>query len=160
MRRALHRSPSGGGSVSAGDHIHASALVIGEKGVLVRGPSGAGKSRLVAALLHAGRAEGRFTGLVGDDRIALASRGGRLVAAGHGGVAGLIERRGLGLCASGTLSPAVVSHVVDLVGETARLPDPAETRVRLEGVELPRLRVLSELSGGDQAALVLFWLFG
>jgi len=157
--RAFHRPLAGCGPVSAGGHHHASALVVGEKGVLVRGASGAGKSRLVVALRRAAEAGGHFARLIGDDRIALDVRGNRLVAAGHPAVAGLIERRGIGLCAERVLAPAVIGHVVDLVLETPRLPEPGGT-IRLEGVELPYLQIDCRLSGSDQAALVLFWLFG
>lgn len=140
--------------------IHASALVVGERGVLIRGASGAGKSRLAAALRHAAAVEGHFAQLVGDDRVALSARGGRLLAAGHPAIAGLIERRGIGLCKAPVLSPAVIGHVVDLVPESSRMPGDTESTVRLEGVNLPYLQVGQSLSGADQAALVLFWLFG
>ncbi len=145
--------------MSEGGYVHASALVVGEKGVLVRGPSGAGKSRLVAALRQAAQAGGRFARLVGDDRVALRVRGGRVLAAGHPVVEGLLERRGIGLCRVAVLSPAVIGQVVDLVAEAPRLPEQGRT-IRLEGVELPYLQVDDRLSGADQAALVLFWLFG
>lgn len=145
--------------MSKGGYVHASAVVLGEKGVLVRGPSGAGKSRLVAMLRHAAEARGRFACLVGDDQLALRAGGGRLLAAGHPAVAGLIERRGIGLCAEPVLSPAVIGHVVDMVPDVARLPEPGLV-IRLEGIELPYLQVDRDLSGADQAALVLFWLFG
>lgn len=145
--------------MSEGGYVHASAVVLGEKGVLVRGPSGAGKSRLVAMLRQAAEARGRFARLVGDDRLALRASGGRLLAAGHPAAAGLIERRGIGLCAEPVLSPAVIGHVVDMVPDVARLPEPGLV-IRLEGIELPYLQVDRGLSGADQAALVLFWLFG
>lgn len=146
--------------MNAAAYLHASALVVGEKGVLVRGPSGAGKSRLVAALKNAAEVGGRFARLIGDDRIALDVKGGRVVAAGHPAVTGLIERRGLGLCRGAALSPAVIGHVVDLVPESPRLPETADETIWLEGVELPYLQIDRRLSGSDQAALVLFWLFG
>lgn len=146
--------------MTALSYMHASALVIGEKGLLILGPSRAGKSRLVASLMRAAVAEGRFSRLIGDDRVGLMARNGRLVAAGHPAIAGLIERRGLGIRPAETLSPAVIGHVVDLVATPPRMPEAADSTIRLEGVDLPYLQVGQGQSGADQAALVFFWLSG
>ena len=48
--------------------VHATAIAIDGKGVLLRGPSGSGKSDLALRLLEAGGV------LVGDDRVALSVR--------------------------------------------------------------------------------------
>ena len=49
--------------------IHASAVLVGTRAVLIRGPSGAGKSRLAFDLILAGRAgQIPLAVLVGDDR--------------------------------------------------------------------------------------------
>ena len=52
--------------------VHASAVLVGNRAVLIRGPSGAGKSRLAFDLILAGRA-GQIAPavLVGDDRVHL-----------------------------------------------------------------------------------------
>ena len=52
--------------------VHASAVLVGNRAVLIRGPSGAGKSRLAFDLILAGRA-GQIPPavLVGDDRVHL-----------------------------------------------------------------------------------------
>ena len=65
--------------------VHASAVRVGERAVLIRGPSGAGKSRLAFDLIVAGRA-GQIPEavLVGDDRVHLEFRDGRLLM-GHVG---------------------------------------------------------------------------
>ncbi|HAP47058.1 MAG TPA: serine kinase, partial [Afipia sp.] len=49
--------------------IHASAVLAGDRAVLIRGPSGSGKSRLAFDLILAGRA-GQLPAvtLIGDDR--------------------------------------------------------------------------------------------
>ena len=62
-----------------GASVHASAVMVGDRAVLIRGPSGAGKSRLAFDLIMAGRA-GQFPTavLVGDDRVHLETAGGQL----------------------------------------------------------------------------------
>ena len=60
--------------------IHASAVLVGARAVLIRGPSGSGKSRLALALLHAAR-QGLlpFARLVADDRAHVEAAHGRLL---------------------------------------------------------------------------------
>jgi HPr Serine kinase C-terminal domain len=88
---------------NADTSIHASAVRTGDRAVLIRGPSGAGKSRLAFDLILAGRA-GQIaeTVLVGDDRVHLDVRSGRLMVRPADVLEGLIEIRGLGIrrCAS------------------------------------------------------------
>ena len=59
--------------------VHASAVLVGHRAVLIRGPSGAGKSRLAFDLILAGRA-GQLPAaiLVGDDRVHLDTVAGEL----------------------------------------------------------------------------------
>ncbi len=80
-----------------GTGIHATAVVYGESGVLILGPSGSGKSALALALLARARDIGVFGALVGDDRVWARAVEGRLVASGSPKLAGLIERRAVGL---------------------------------------------------------------
>ncbi|GGK32181.1 HPr kinase/phosphorylase [Salinarimonas ramus] len=122
------------------DTIHATCVVVGEAGVLIRGASGAGKSRLALDLVEVARARGRFARLVGDDRLRLQASGGRLVARPHPSIAGLVEARGIGLLARPHLPAAIVRLVVDL-SETPpeRLPEPSAFETTILGVRLPRL---------------------
>ena len=122
--------------------IHASCLVIGEAGVLVRGEPGSGKSRLVAELLVRARGLGFFARLVADDRVRVAARHGRLLARPVPAIAGRLEVRGLGLVGLDIEGAAVVRIVVDCSPEPPpRLPEPGEREVTLEGIALPRLTV-------------------
>lgn len=120
--------------------IHASALLVGHDGILIRGPSGSGKSRLAWSLLQS--ADAGFARLVGDDRISLEARHGLLLMRPSGALAGLIEVRGLGILRLPFEPVAVVQAVVDLEApDAARLPDPAAMVVEIEGVTLARLPV-------------------
>jgi HPr kinase/phosphorylase len=121
--------------------IHASAVLVGARAVLIRGPSGAGKSRLALDLIAAGRAgQFPFARLIGDDRVELISAGGRLLVRPAPALAGLLEVRGSGIFRLDHEPSAVVGLVVDLAAADAqRLP---ETRlITLESVKLPRLAV-------------------
>ena len=123
--------------------VHASAVLIGSKAVLIRGPSGSGKSRLAFALIEAGRTGVLpFARLVGDDRVRLAARHGRLVVQPAQELAGLIEIRGLGIRRLAYEPAAVAGLVVDLGPPGAeRLPRPEDAATTIEGVTLPRLAV-------------------
>ena len=123
--------------------IHASAVLIGPRAVLIRGPSGAGKSRLAWDLVEAGRTGALpFARLVADDRVLVEAAGGRLLVRPPPRLAGLIEIRGLGIRRLPHEPVAVVGLVVDLAADdAARLPPPeAETAIVVH-VELPRLAV-------------------
>lgn len=121
--------------------IHASAVLVGARAVLIRGPSGAGKSRLALELIEAPRRGNMiFARLVGDDRIYVEAAGGRLLVRPAPALSGLIELRGLGILQSDHEACAVVGLVVDLDAEDAqRLPERDEAVI--EGIALPRLPV-------------------
>jgi serine kinase of HPr protein (carbohydrate metabolism regulator) len=143
---------------SPGPYIHATALAIGEAGLLIRGRSGSGKSRLALDLLAEASRRGLFVRLVGDDRVAIAAHGGRLVARGHPAIPGQIENRGEGIIELGHEPATVIRLVVDLgagTGAPARLPL-ARPRVSVCEIELPQLRL--EAPGPRQAGIVLDYL--
>jgi serine kinase of HPr protein (carbohydrate metabolism regulator) len=122
--------------------LHASALVVGEAGLLVRGPSGAGKSSLALALIAHARQTAIFAALVGDDRVFVRVRHGRLLARGVPEFAGMVERRFEGVVAVAHEPCAVARLVVDLTGRgqsTPRMPRESDKIVELLGVRLPRI---------------------
>jgi len=128
--------------------VHASAVLVGARAVLIRGPSGSGKSRLALELLEAARTGTLlFARLVGDDRVHLDNTDGRLLARPAEALAGLIEVRGVGLLRMAYEPSAVVGLVVDLAAPDAeRLPDQGRRKTKVSGIELPRLAVASGLA--------------
>ena len=109
-----------------GASVHASAVLVGERAVLIRGPSGAGKSRLALDLILAGRS-GQLPAavLVGDDRVHLDTVAEQLWVRPVRELGGLMEIRGLGIRRCDFVSQAVVGLVVDLAaGDAERLPRP------------------------------------
>lgn len=132
--------------------IHATCILVGEWGVLIRGRSGAGKSSLARALIERAAARGLFARLVADDRVHLECRNGRLLARPPARIAGRIEWHGIGLKDMVHEGAAVIRCIVDLVEQPTRLPEPQERRTLLAGVEVPRLALSRN---GDVAGLVL-----
>lgn len=123
--------------------VHASAVLVGARAVLIRGPSGAGKSRLALGLIDAARTGSlRFARLVGDDRVHLESVNSRLLVRPAQPLAGLIELRGVGILRRDYEPSAVVGLVVDLdAADAQRLP--AKQTIEVNGIEIPRLAVAS-----------------
>jgi serine kinase of HPr protein (carbohydrate metabolism regulator) len=156
--------------------IHASAVILGEAGVLIRGASGSGKSRLALALMAAAKGAGLFARLVGDDRILIEPSNGRLIARGHALIRGQIEQRGAGIVRAPFIAEAVVRLVIDIVpGDKApRYPETADERgngpspdrdfgglasVECAGVILPSLVAPAKAAAADLAGAIL-WRFG
>jgi serine kinase of HPr protein (carbohydrate metabolism regulator) len=138
--------------------VHATALILGDRGLLIQGDSGAGKSTLALSLIRRSGLAGRFARLVGDDQIDLVAKGGRLVAKAPATIAGLVEVHGL--------SPTSADHeaqgVIDLV---IRLVKPAEAprfqengQIEIEGCRLPALHLAA--GNVEAAANVIHAWFG
>jgi serine kinase of HPr protein (carbohydrate metabolism regulator) len=123
--------------------VHASAVLVGSRAVLIRGPSGAGKSRLAVKLIEAARGGlVRFARLVGDDRVHLEVAGRRLLVRPAETLAGLVEVRGVGIIRLPHEPSAVVGLVVDLgAADAERLPAERKEITEIEGIALPRLAV-------------------
>ena len=116
--------------------IHASAVLIGARAVLIQGPAGSGKSRLALALLQAAdRGALPFARLVADDRAHVEAAHGRLLVRPAPALAGLIEVRGLGIRRVPYEPLAVVGMLVELGrAEAERLPDPASRQAEIAGI--------------------------
>ena len=137
--------------------VHASAVCVGEQAILIRGVSGAGKSRLALDLILAGRTGAiAATKLIGDDRVRLDTRNGRVWVSGVPELEGMLEIRGLGIRRCDFTAEADIALVVDLAApDAARLPPPERLRTLISGVELPRIPVAA---GENPLPLVLGFL--
>jgi HPr kinase/phosphorylase len=123
--------------------VHASAVKVGNRAVLIRGPSGAGKSSLAFDLILAGRSgQIPHAVLVGDDRVYLDASAGQLVVRPAPELAGKIEIRGLGIRGCDFAEEAIVGLIVDLGAPDAdRLPPPEALIAQIEGISIPRIPV-------------------
>jgi RNase adaptor protein for sRNA GlmZ degradation len=100
--------------------VHATAVALDGRAVLLLGPSGAGKSDLALRLIDRGWR------LIADDRVALVVQGGRLWASAPSTIAGLIEVRDVGIVAEPAVAEAMVALAIDLAAAIERLPEPGK----------------------------------
>jgi serine kinase of HPr protein (carbohydrate metabolism regulator) len=143
--------------MTAAHNHHASVVLLGDRGVMIRGPSGAGKTSLALQLLDRCRGGGAFGRLVCDDQALLSCRSGRLIARAPQAIAGLAEVRGLGPRAIAHEPAAVVDLIVDLVPAQDVPRFPERMTAELLGVELARLVLgARDLPASGQA--VAAWL--
>lgn len=112
--------------------IHATAVMIGEIGVLLLGPSGSGKSDLALRLVDRGAT------LIGDDYLHAAKIDGGLQVTVPDRIAGLIEVRGVGIMPLPHRPSAPIALAIALSnagdGEE-RLPEPRE--IVIAGAPIP-----------------------
>ena len=141
--------------MSGAGTVHASAVAVGERGVLIRGASGSGKSSLVLGLIDR---DPRTTLLVADDRVVLVAADGRIEAFPPETIAGRLEVRGLGIVTVPYVAPCSIALVVDLLPaeRCPRFPDPRERATVLLGLTLRRL--LLPIGAPDGPARVRFAL--
>lgn len=114
--------------------LHASCVAINGRAVLITGPSGAGKSDLALRLIDRGAV------LVADDYCHLSIKDDRLFVSPPERIAGLIELRGIGICATPFLTGCDVAMVVRLAPEPARMPAEDAT-IFIAGQQLPVIEV-------------------
>jgi len=111
-----------------GRRLHASAVAIDGRGVLILGASGRGKSDLALRLIDRGAV------LIADDQVELAARGGRLQACALATIHGKLEVRGIGIVDCDAAA-APIALVVDLDVAPERMPEPGS--LTLEGIAVP-----------------------
>ncbi len=101
------------------DQIHASAVAVDGKGVLLLGSSGAGKSDLALRLIDEGAV------LIADDRVDVAVADANVSLSPPEALAGLLEVRGIGIVRRPHETKVSLSLVVDLVKpeDVERLPE-------------------------------------
>jgi HPr kinase/phosphorylase len=113
--------------------VHATAVAIDGRAVLLRGPSGSGKSDLALRLIAAGGQ------LVADDQSQLWRDGNAILIRAPATIAGLIEARGVGIMKVDWMPVARLALIADLVApqHVERLPEPSNETIL--GVSLPRI---------------------
>lgn len=110
--------------------IHASAVAIGGRAVLIGGLSGKGKSDLALRLIDRGAQ------LVSDDYSFVKRQGSQLLVSAPATIAGKIEIRGIGIVEYPAESDVPVALFVDLDVTPERLPERSESRF-FAGVPVP-----------------------
>jgi HPr kinase/phosphorylase len=115
--------------------VHATAVAIDGRAILLRGPPGVGKSDLALRLMDCG------ANLVADDQAELRQAGNRICVRAPAEIAGLFEIRGIGILRLKPLEEAPLAMCVDLLplSEIERLP-----RQRFEkilGITIPVIAV-------------------
>jgi HPr kinase/phosphorylase len=120
--------------------VHATALLIGAVGILIRGPSGSGKSALALDLVSRAGMRGEFAAWIADDQVVLEALNGRLIARRPPAIAGLAELRGLGIVAVDHEPAAVIRLVVDLIdpSDLERMPQPDSLKTEICKVSVVR----------------------
>lgn len=140
-------------------NLHATAVVVGESGLLITGRSGSGKSALAVHLVATLHASGDFGVLVSDDQVWLENCDDRLLAEAPDAIAGLVELHGYGPAPTAFEKRAVVDRLVTLV-EPAAAPRYREAiSETVLGVSLPCL-ALPERNVEANVAAILAWLAG
>jgi len=121
-----------GSAAPDGEMLHATAVAVDGRGLILLGASGSGKSAIALRLLaHGAR-------LVADDRVHIRREGGALVARAPRQLRGLIEARGVGILKAEALDSASLVLAADLdAPEGRRLPN--RRFWTCQGVALPCL---------------------
>jgi serine kinase of HPr protein (carbohydrate metabolism regulator) len=127
--------------VNAAENLHATGLVLGGSGIILRGPSGAGKSLLALELIDQWQLRGLGAKLIADDRVDVSAERGRLVIRPPRTIAGLIELRGRGIVTRPYAVRARLDLVVDLVDRLDRMIEEEDLVTEILGIRVGRCPV-------------------
>ena len=122
------------GSRLSSENLHATAVALDGRAVLIAGPSGSGKSDLALRMLDRG-----FV-LVSDDRTIVRKEGTRLVASAPETIKGKLEVRGVGIVEMEHQNNLPVALVVELTRDIQRMPDENRERMIL-GIAIPLVNI-------------------
>jgi serine kinase of HPr protein (carbohydrate metabolism regulator) len=124
-------------------NIHATAIVIGNRGLLFVGPSGVGKSMMAFTCLAVARRQNVRSLLIADDQVFISRDGDRVVATCPPAIAGMMELRGSGIVAIDNITAAPIDLAVQVVSlaDCERLP-PENEEFQLDNIgALPMVRI-------------------
>lgn len=126
------------------ERLHATAIAVGQRAVIIRGASGSGKSDLAlrCLALPASQLIASPARLVSDDQVLVTRDGLSLTVTAPQNLLGRLEVRGLGILEADPVQDAKVVLVVDLVEKKLieRYPDPWPT-FDILGLTVPRLAI-------------------
>lgn len=144
-----------GVAAGSGETLHATAIVVGQTGLLFLGPSGSGKSSAAFACLSEAAVWGWNAALVADDRTILTAQAGRCIASCPEPIRGLIELRGSGIITTRRIARAVMHCAVVLTDPSAstRIPPDDET-FSCNEVTIPLMRLWHNGTAGPLAKLL------
>lgn len=136
-------------------NIHATALKIKTKGIIILGSSGKGKSDLALRLILNQKAK-----LIADDRVDIEVSSKKIMASAPKNIQGLLEVRGVGIVSVGFVKKAKINMVVSLDAEkTERMPEPEF--YDFSGVKVPLVRINpKEVSAPEKVLAALSLLCG
>lgn len=121
------------------ENIHATAILIGERGILITGPSGSGKTTLALALVDHLSRRGFFSRIIGDDQLYVAGHAGRLLCRAPTTIAGLAEVAGLGPRPLAFEPAGIIDLHIRLVGEAEMERFQEEVSELIAGCPVPRM---------------------
>lgn len=122
-----------------GELMHATAVLVGDRGILITGSSGSGKSSIARALIDRAAAKGVFAVLVSDDQCRLRSVSGRLLCAAPASLRGGVEVRGSGLHTVDHEPAAIIHLVAELVEPDLAVRFADQQMIQLQGVKIPHI---------------------
>ncbi len=114
--------------------LHASAVRLSGKGVVLTGRSGRGKSDLALQMIDRGAT------LIADDQVRISREGDRLWADAPARLTGLIEIRGVGILRFPHIRSAL-DLVVDLDVDDEETRLPTALRETWHDIDLPKIRI-------------------
>lgn len=128
-------------------HVHATAITIGNTGLLFMGPSGIGKSMIAFNCMVCARRSGLSAALIADDQVILSRSHAGLIGTCPKSIAGLMEIRGSGIARLPYVASAPLHLAIQLVetGTADRLPPEKETYEIASFGSLPLLRLVREV---------------
>ncbi|MBB3145548.1 serine kinase of HPr protein (carbohydrate metabolism regulator) [Phyllobacterium trifolii] len=120
-------------------HVHATAVLVSDRGILISGPSGSGKSSIASELVRRAAGRGAFAALICDDQCLLQAISGRLICAAPASLQGGMEVRGSGLHTVDFETCGVIHLAVELTKPGQAIRFAGDARIVLEGVAVPHL---------------------